>query len=83
MALRGSHNSMVIIMTKLFDTVNSPRLNTLSVTGVSSVFRWNRDKGEPTHSLHPWSYPQSLNFFDLGQRTMPKFFIMTLKKVNV
>jgi len=55
MALRGSHNRMVIIMTKLLDTVHNPRLNTLSVTGVASVFRWNRDKGQPTDSLNPWS----------------------------
>jgi hypothetical protein len=55
MALRGSPNSMVIIMTKRLDTVHSPRLNTLSVIRVASVSRWNRDKGEPTESLNPWS----------------------------
>lgn len=55
MALRGSRNSMVIIMTKPLDTVHNPRLNILSVMGVTSVFRWNREKGEPTDSLIPWS----------------------------
>jgi len=33
MALRGSHNGMVTNMTKRLDTIHSPRLNTLSVTG--------------------------------------------------
>lgn len=55
MALRGSHNGMVIIMTKLLDTIHSPRLNTLSVTGAAFVFRWNRDKVQHTDSLNPWS----------------------------
>lgn len=55
MALRGSHNGMVLIMTKPLDTIQSPRLNILGITGAASVFRWNRDKGEPTDNLNPWS----------------------------
>lgn len=55
MALRGSHNGMVILMTKRLDAVHSLRLNTVNVMGEASVFRWNREKGEPTDSLNPCS----------------------------
>lgn len=45
MALRGSHNGMVIIMTKLLDIIHSPRLNTLSVTGAASFFQVEQRQG--------------------------------------
>jgi hypothetical protein len=50
--------------------------------GAASIFRWNRDKGDlHTVSIHGAS-PLAPAFFELGQRTMPKILVMTLKKVH-